>query len=855
MEKRGSFNVGISLLAAATLAFEVYLTRVYSLMIWPYMAFVVVSVAMLGVGAAGAWLATRRASHTTGSQAQMATCAWGFGAVALIGTAIVGHFPADLGGSLISLGAHVPVVLYYLVSGAPFFLSGYAFALAFRSFPEQAHRIYFYDLMGAAVGALAVLGAMNLVGGGGTLATIAIAAAAASACFSGFKPDRLTLAGVLAAAALLIAIALPGAFRVELSPQKFLPFIQQATGASVERSYWNALGRVDVIAASNESKASLGAFEGLSRSFRGGIPEVKWISIDGGAETPILRFDGDLDELDFADHYLPALAAQAITPKAVLIIGAGGGIDVLAALANGATRVDAVELNPAIIDIGITDYADFNGGLFLRPDVSFYGAEGRSFVRGSDRAYDLILLSLVDTFTAAASGAHALSENYIYTVEAFRDYYRHLNPGGAVTVTRNYFTFAHESLRLATLIYEAWKAEGEPHPEDCIAVFTNERQANVIARRGGLNEADVAHFKTLAAGKYRVLWLPGNPMPADAFARIYRNHFGGARLFLGRSALPPAEAASLDREAASHGYQPLYSSGFMGDVNEFAAYFAAEDKDEFYRKYFYDIEPTTDDRPFYFLTSKWRNLYISPLVVAPDEFIKDTNFVVVPHAAQFFLLCALAEAALLSILFILAPVYFFRKRGLPYQHKGAFGLYFVLLGVGFMLIEIPLIQKFTLYLGHPVYAFATGLAALLAASAVGSLASVRFRDKRWVPFAAIVILAIVIPLTTDPLLAATLGWPLVIRVAIVIAALAPLGFFLGMPFPLGIDVATRTQKELIPWAWAANGCASVVGPAAAVLMAATTGHNFVIFIAAALYALALMAILRMSEGHSSDAIA
>ena len=689
MDKR--FYAGISLLAAATLAFEVYLTRVFSLMIWPYMAFVVVSVAMLGVGAAGAWLASRGSAGKTSSQEQMATCAWGFGAAALIGTAVVGHFPADLGGSMVSLQAHVPVVLYYLVSGAPFFLSGYAFALAFRSFPEQAPKIYFYDLMGAAVGALAVLGAMNLVGGGGTLATIAITAAAASVCFSGFEKNRLAIPGALAAVAFLAAVLLPGVFRVELSPQKFLPFIQQATGATVERSYWNALGRVDVIAASDTKRASLGAFEGLSRSFHGSIPEVKWISIDGGAETPILRTDGDPDDLAFVGHYLPALAAQAFPPKDVLIIGAGGGIDVHAALANGVARVDAVELNPAIIDIGVTDYADYNGGLFLRPDVTFYGAEGRSFVRGADRTYDLILLSLVDTFTAAASGAHALSENYIYTVEAFRDYYRHLNDGGTVTVTRNYFTFAHESLRLATLIYEAWKAEGEPLPENCIAVFTNERQANVIARRGGLNAEDVAHLKALAAGKYRPLWLPGNPMPSDASARIYRNRFGRARFFLGREALPPAEAASLDREAASHGYQPLYASDFMGDVNEFAAYFATPDKADFYRDYFYDVEPTTDDRPFYFLTSKWRNLYISPLVVAPDEFIKETNFVVVPHAAQFFLLRALAEAGVLSILFILAPVYFFRKRGLPYQHKGAFGLYFIMLGVGFMLIELPLI--------------------------------------------------------------------------------------------------------------------------------------------------------------------
>ncbi|UCH78491.1 MAG: hypothetical protein JSU81_00660, partial [Candidatus Coatesbacteria bacterium] len=694
--------------------------------------------------------------------------------------------------------------------------------------------------------------AMDLWGGVGTLLCIMVLAAVAAAAFGGFRPRRLLAPATLAAAAFVVAGLAPRLFAVQPSPQKFLPFVLQATGARVEETYWNALGRVDVLTAGERDEAPpLGAFRGMSRSFPGPFPEVKWITIDGGAETPIVRFDGDFGKLAFLEYYLPALAYEVTSPAEVLIVGAGGGIDVLAALKHGARRVEAVELNPAIVAVDERHYADYNGELFGRPEVELFAAEGRSFVRASDRQYDLIQLSLVDTFTASASGAHALSENYLYTVEAFRDYYRHLCPGGVVTVTRNYFTFGHESLRLVVLAYEALAAEGERRPEDCLAVFTNNLQANVLARRGGFSPADVERLEAAAAGKYRPLWLPGKPVPATLFGRVYRNWHGHARLFLKPQPFGAEEGSELDREAAASGYRLLYSSAFLRGWNEFSAFLQAKDKGRFFRRYFYDVRPTTDDRPFYFLTSKWRNLYTSASVAASPGLLDGTNFVDVPHAAQFFILYALAEAVVLSVVFIVAPVYFFRRRKLRLPRKWSFAVYFLLLGGGFMLIEIPLIQKFTLYLGHPVYAFAAALATLLAASGAGSLASVRFRGRRWVPFGAIVVLAVLFTAGADAVLGVTLGWPLAARLGVAVASLAPLGFFLGMPFPLGIGVAAAREATLIPWAWAANGCASVAGPTAAVLLAATQGHNVVLLAAAVVYLIALGAIYRAAGASTS----
>jgi len=824
---------GVALLAAASLALEVYLTRVYSILAWSYMAFIVVSVALLGLGAAGTALALVGDRWTARPGRAMAACALGFGASAYAGTAAVGHFPAAVGPTFASLATHGPMLVYYLVSATPFFFFGFAMALAFRSWPRAAGRLYFFDLGGAAAGAFVVVGAMNLVGGTGTLALVAVLAAAAAAAFAP-SPHRLPAAGALAAAAIVVALAAPGLFEIHASPQKFLPFITKAYGARVEREYWSALGRVEV---SSYGGAKAGPFRGISQAYAGPGPTVKWITIDGGAETPIVAAGPGEPDLAFLDYYLPALAYKFRPPADVLIVGAGGGVDVLAALAAGARRVDAVELNPAIVRAGREDYAAFNGGVFRRPGVHLYTAEGRSFVRGSGRRYDLIQLSLVDTFTAAASGAHALSENYLYTREAFQDYYRHLKPGGVLTVTRNHFQFPHEELRLAALAYEAMRCEGEASPENALAVFTNGLQASVIVRRGGFSEADVARLRAAAAGKFETLWLPGSPAEARLFERIYRDRRLDAYLFLKRRPFSRTEVADLDKEAGGNGYRLLYSSAFLRGWNEFSAFLAEPDKERFYRRYFYDVRPPRDDRPFFFLASKWRNVYLTAAVAAPAGFLEGTNFVLMPHTPQLLLALTALEAAALSLVFLVAPLAAFRRRAVRTRGRGVFVLYFLLLGAGFMFVEIPLIQKFTLYLGHPVYAFAAALATLLGASGLGSLMGERLGGaRRWLPFVVVAGLAVAYPAALDRVLGATLGWPLAARVALAAAALAPLGFFLGMPFPAGIRALGEREPALVPWAWAANGCASVVGPAAAVLMATSWGHNAVLAAAAVAYA-------------------
>lgn len=837
---RRGFVAGVALLAAASLALEVYLTRVYSLMVWPYMAFIVVSVALLGIGAAGTVLAVLPARRRLNPPPTMAWCAAAFAATAFVGTAAVGHFPANLGPSFLSFKTHAPLISYYLISGLPFFCVGFAFALMFRAYPEMAGRLYFADLAGAGVGALGVVAAMNTLGGPGTLAVITVAAAAGAVSFAGVRPAAGKVALAVAAGAVAVAALFPTTCRVEPSPQKFLPFFIKATGARVERSIWNALGRVDVLGKGDAPpRAPLGAFRGFSPVFRGPFPEVKWITIDGGAETPVVRFGGDVRKTGFLDYYLPSLGYQIKRPREVLIIGAGGGVDVLTALRYGARRVDAVELNPAIVAVGKNYYADFNGGIYNHPAVTCHAAEGRSFVRGTSRRYDLIQLSLVDTFTAAASGAHALSENYLYTLEAFRDFYRHLKPGGFLTVTRNYFLFPHEELRVVALVAEAMRSEGEERASDCIAVIGNGLQANVIAKRGPFTAEELRELARLADGKFEIYWLPGAAAPAACHERIYRNRWGEARLFLSPFAFSPAGKAALDREAKAAGYKLLYASDFLHGYNEFAGLLLAEDRERFFERYFFNVRPPRDDRPFYFLVSKWRNLYVRARTAAPEGFLTGTNFIPTPHLPQILLILTVAESALIAALLLIAPLLLRAKELQELKGKSVFAGYFFLLGFGFMFVEIPVIQKLTLYLGHPVYAFAVVLASLLGASAVGAVASPHVKGPwRLGPFVGAAVTAVVWATLGNKVFAAVLGCPLPAKTLIAVTAVLPVGFFLGMPLPLGIGLVAARARPLVPWVWAANGFASVVGPAIAVFGATVGGHNAVLAAAAVCYAAA-----------------
>jgi hypothetical protein len=580
------------------------------------------------------------------------------------------------------------------------------------------------------------------------------------------------------------------------------PLSQAYTDPTIRLVYtgFTPFARIDAM---YREGASLGTWGLSPRCTAPPSPEQLFITIDAAAITTITRFDGDLEPISFINCAPSSLAYQVRGKplESALLIGPGGGIDVLAAYYNDVGRIVGAEINPLIINLVSSDalYRDYAGGLYTDyPRIQIELAEGRNFVARSKEKYDLIQFSQVDTWAAAASGAYSLSENFLYTTEAFLDYYDHLTDDGMLTVGRWYFEPPRQAFRLVTIGTTALEQRGVASPAQ--------------------------HFIVVRAGDTSTFIMKKSPFTTDEIARL-RN--------------------VVDRL----GFTMLYAPDETAPDNWFVRFFTASDRARFYRDYPLDVTPTTDDRPFFFEYYGWSNF---------GDF----------RSGKATLTILLVQALLLAGGFILWPLWRFQRRGLVTRGARRFIIYFAALGIGFIFIEIGLMQRFILFLGHPVYSTSVVLFSLLTFSGLGSFLSGRLlamsprslsyeeagerdprRLQRWaIPLLG--LLAIIYVFALPPLFRSLLGMDLTYRVALSILLLAPLGLLMGMPFPLGIRLVDRVNPALVPWAWGVNGFSSVVGSILAVMIAQSYGFALVIGLAVAVYLGGLAAVL--SLGHMAE---
>jgi hypothetical protein len=764
----------MALIAGAVALFQIALMRVFSFTVWHHFAFMVMSVAMLGFGASGVFLhRLPQPGRQPARAAALASAA--FAVTSLLATGLAAHLPFDpteIGHNplqLLWLAAH------YLVLLVPFGCAGLALVLLLQGYADSVGRLYASDLAGAACGSLLTIGALAWVGAEGVLWTAAGAAAAASwllqrevatATRHHWPAGLLLLLAVTAPVAphlLAIPAGQGKALHDFLDPQRF-------PEARIVHTEWNVISRIDVVANSGTVRWTAHPFRDVA------LPAQTQIVIDGDAATPIVDLGDDPEAASFLDFMLSTAASQAANPQRVLVIGAGGGVDVLAALHHGAREVDALEVNPAIVRLVRERQPKDGNGPFAAGNVRFHVAEGRAFVRQTTDRFDLIQMTLVDTWAATASGAYSLTESYLYTVEAFADYLERLTDHGALTITRWLWSPPRETLKLFTTALEALERRGVAEPNRHIVVLALGRFGNLIVKR--------------------------EPFTA-------------------------AELTALLRVAAERQFTLLYVPGAAGD-NEFMQVAAARDRSAWIDAYRYDVRPATDSRPFFFQFGRWRDLV---------DFRAGWSESLLILSGRLVLLTTLAQALLLSLLLLIVPA----RRGLAPAAgtgpgRGAVGAYFAAIGASFMLIEISLMQRFTLFLGHPLHAIACVLAVLLAAAGAGSLyvgTGARRTPRIPLLFGAITMLCVSYGFALPHVFASGLGWPLIGRIAATAAFLLPLGFLLGMPFPLAVAALRRHDGGgLLGWAWAANGFASVVGPLVAVMIAMDFGFDAVLALAA-----------------------
>ena len=762
---------GLFLVTLATLMFEILLTRIFSVTLWYHFAFVAVSVAMFGMtaGALAVYLAPRWFPRERTRRA-MAVCAAAFG-VTLV-AAVLAHLA-------IRTESEYRLALTYLLALAPFVFSGICVCLALTRFPQAVSRLYAVDLAGAALGCVALILLLGVMDGISLVFAIGALAIGAGLVWAPLEARRLRTiaAGLAALLGAVAAVNNVAAYRQDpLFAIRWTKVIEHAPPI-YER--WNAFSRITVHAYKPTDPLGWG----LSPTFR---PErsmpLAWLVIDAGAGTLLTQFTGDLREVDYLRLDIVNLAHYLRPGAKTAVIGAGGGRDVLSALLFKAPEVVALEFNGVTLDTVNRRFGDFTGHLDRIRGVRFVHDEARSWLARSPERFDLIQASWIDTWAATAAGAFVLSENSLYTREAWRIFLDHLTPSGIVTFSRYYQADnPREAARLTALARAALLDRGVAEPERNIMLVATRQvpdrrrgpTATILVSPTPFTAADVARLQALCNElQFDLILAPGLAPNAPALVR-----------------------------AAVTGQS-------LSERTPFA----------------YSIVAPTDDRPFFF-----NMLSLTSLVDPEVRALNDSNVTV---ARTLFWL--LATVVTLAVLCIAVPLVASRELR-PRRADTRLVLYFSAIGLGFMFVEIALLQRLSLFLGHPTYALGVLLFGLLLSSGAGSYLAGRRGTGAPLLLCALALLLAVVALGLPAVVSLLQGAPTPARIAAALAFIAPLGLLMGTAFPLGVGAAQRDAPPLLPWLWGLNGAASVLASVVAVLVALELGIGANLWIGAACY--------------------
>lgn len=806
----------IFLLAGSVLMLQVALTRIFSVMTYHHFTYLIIGLALLGFGAAGSVLTVhRRFAEPRVQPGLLADCAWLFGVLTMICflTITKTRFNIMAIHEHRDLSQLFGLLMLLTLTVVPLFFGGLCIGYLISKSGDHINRLYFSDLVGAGFGSLGALFAINHLGATGTTFLVAFLACVVAMLVAGrqWSRWRYPLTALIA-----FGLGVAGYFDKNVVP---VPFPESKLLNYHGTEYrWHVVARVDVL---DPSKGYPSFGGSLSRAWDENKPpmELRGIYQDGAAFTGIVKLaDSSPEEEVILGHYMQG-CPYVIRPNAkVLAIGPGGGVDVAIALHHGAEHVTGVDLNPWTIDYVKNKFNDFAGGLYNRPDVDIVCAEGRHYMTATDRMFDVIQLSGVDTFTALDLGAYALSENYVYTREAMSDYFNRLTDDGIVSFSRWLFTPPRETLRLAMTARQALEERGAERPERNIMVIAapawegRSPWAETLIKLKPFSEEEVA---TLRQWCKRL-----------RFDMIYD------------PLVPYEEGGDYDRLEGTSKYGPVHCAKEFSAALRVPADELARHVDD----YTYNIKPCTDDNPFFFNFYRLKNL--------KDPFsatLGGDPVTRLPLGLLVLLACA-AQIMVIGGVLILWPMRS-QVAGIRGQ-RGALSvlIYFTCLGFGFIMIEIMLLQKLMVFLGGPIYSMAVTLFSLLVFCGLGSFIAKAFtkrRPKLGGVFILLLLCGTAYGMTWffDEIIPTLMGLSHLKRCLVAIGAMLPLGLLLGMPFPTGVRLAERYNVRFVPWGWCVNGCATVLGSVGCILMAMLTGFTVVIYAAIGVYGVALLALL------------
>ena len=799
--------LGVFFIALASLLLELVLIRVFDVLWYPNMAYMVITLAVFSFGLAGVYLSIFPLDKNEKSWRWLTIASILMAVSALLLIPILNRFHFDYEQlanpeTVFRMGRNF-FIIYGFIS-IPFFLTGFVLSTVFMHYASQIRKLYFWDLLGAALGCLLLIPLLPKLGTVGIIVMVA-----ALACLAAAFLSKQKILSAMAIAIAIVIVVVPftwdsiKTFEPHMNKRGFIRLNTVDDGKRNEGTWWDPISKVDIL-----------NYEGLDdKAFT-----FKWIAYDGGTQTSYFyRFDGDYEKLrkelpqnatnHFWDSYLAVSHyAKADSDAEVLVIGSAGGQEIKAALTYGAKHVDAVELVGKVVELGKTTYDEYIGGVMNHPNVNARKGEGRSYLRSTDKEYDIIQINSNHTSSSIAAGSGAMQAAYLQTVEAYEEYFTHLKSDGVLHINHHIYP------KMVLTAAKAWKKMGRD----------NFRQHVLLFERSG-------HTDNLPT--FLIKMTPWTEEEVDKI-KIYMRSFN-------------------------------FRANPFNNNEEFLtqAFYSGDDlPKEVLAKIPYRIEAPTDNKPFFnslrntfkTLPKEDTSVFVNSSVSGLLNSQKDKGFPVdVIH-----LIVTATSALVFAILFTIIPLLFAKTGREKWEGKSNFLVYFSCLGLGFIVFELVFIQIFMKLIGYPLYAYTTVLFTFLFGAGVGSHFSERLKliekGRIWLPYVGIAITTILLVVYQQVLFDLFLQFGIVVRVLISIMMIFPLAFFLGMPFPLGVLAIQHKPAGTVAWAWAFNGLFTVAGGIFAAIFSVYFGFQVTMLVALSAYVLAYFMYRKLFALYQQD---
>ncbi|MFZ3137516.1 MAG: hypothetical protein WA126_09025 [Thermodesulfovibrionales bacterium] len=803
MNKHLKIFLVIFLSSSSSLAYEITLMRIFSISMWYHFAFMIISIAMLGIGASGTVLSLypklKNLSH-------LGTYSLMLGIGISLSYLISNQIPFDPVKLSWSKTEILYIAIYYIILSLPFFFMGMIITTALSSLSEKSGFLYGADLLGAGTGSLAALCIMTLTGPDTSVLIISSIALTAAVLIC--RKIQRILSFILILITISLIFLRPSYINLRMSPYKGLQTAMTYTGAEHIKTYLSPYSRIDTF------KSPVVRFApGISLRYLDVLPEQIGISIDGGEITAVTRYD-DKASLTFL-KYLPSSLPYEITmpplrtegmagssgqtgnPQDVLILDPKGGLQNLVAEYYGSVNIEKIENNPLLIRVINEDLNTFSGGIYSR---NTWSGLGRSWLKSTNKRFDIIDIPMMGT---APSGSFGISEDFRFTAEAFSEYLCHLKPDGLLSINLFILPPPRIELRILTTAVMAMEKLGIKDIERHVAAIRSWGSICILLKRSPFTRHEIEGIKRFSKNlRFDLIHYPGiHEEETNLYVRMKTNDY----------------------------------------FHAFKSIIHPETRNNFINNYLFNINPVSDDKPFFHYYLKLKNIReIYTIMGGKWQYFIEEGYI---------LPAVFVQVILLSSILIIIPAIKYNKGNGKVKKNNNPGLnllpYFAFIGIGFMFVEVSIIQQIILPLEIPSYAAATVITAILISSGIGSLLSYRIYPLRSPVITAVVSMFIILYTIFLPYISGIISPHLfTVKIIIILFILMPLGFLMGIPFPAGLKILSNKNQSLIPWAWAINGCLSVLAPILTVILAMAVGFKLVLWIGALTYAIAFLIMKR-----------